>query len=159
MHEEACIQKSGPTRFEAGIGLMQISISTTVRAPIERVWSAWTTPDDIKKWNFASMEWFCPRADLDLSPGGSFSYRMETKDGSMGFDFEGAFIEIEAKKLIRFRLGDDREVSVSFSELEDGTVFIEEVFEAEDEFSGEQQREGWQAILENFRKHVEATGS
>lgn len=136
---------------------MRISVSTTVTAPIERVWEAWTTPDDITQWNFASAEWCCPKATLDLSPGGSFSYRMEARDGSMGFDFEGVFTAVEAMKAIRFELGDGRAVSVSFTESGGGAVVVEESFEAEDAHSGEQQRQGWQAILENFRVHVEAT--
>lgn len=138
---------------------MQITISTTVNAPIERVWAAWTTPAEITRWNFASTDWHCPAAALDLSPGGTFSYRMEAKDGSMGFDFEGTFTEVEPMKLIRFRLGDERAVTVSFSESKGGNVIVEETFEADDEHSGEQQRQGWQAILENFRVHVEASGT
>jgi uncharacterized protein YndB with AHSA1/START domain len=136
---------------------MQISLSTNIKAQIERVWAAWTTPEDITQWNFASSEWCCPRAELDLSPGGAFVYRMEAKDGSMGFDFEGTFTEVEPMKLIKFKLGDDREVSVSFSKSDGGTVIVEETFEAEDEHSAEQQRQGWQAILENFRVHAEAS--
>lgn len=137
---------------------MQILVSTTVNAPIERVWAAWTTPMDITKWNFASEDWCCPSAEIECFPGGAFSYRMEAKDGSMGFDFEGTFTEIGPMKFIKFRLSDDREVTVSFSERAEGQVTVEEAFESEDEYSAEQQRQGWQAILENFRRHVEAPG-
>ena len=138
---------------------MEITISTSINAPIERVWAAWTTPEDISQWNFASDEWCCPKAEIDCAPGGRFSFRMEAKDGSMGFDFEGAFTEVDPMKTIRFKLGDEREVTVSFSELNPGHVLVEETFEAEDEHSGEQQRQGWQAILDNFRGHVEMSGT
>lgn len=135
---------------------MQISISTTIEAPIKRVWDAWTTPDDITQWNFASPDWCCPKAQLELSPGGEFAYRMEARDGSIGFDFAGTFVEVDPMRLIKFRLGDDRTVLVSFTELGNNTVIVEETFEAEDQFSAEQQRQGWQAILENFKAHVES---
>ena len=135
---------------------MRIAVSTRVEAPIERVWAAWTTPEDIVQWNFASPEWCCPRAELALSPGGTFSYRMEAKDGSAGFDFEGTFVEVDPMKTITFKLSDDRVVTVSFSGRDDDAVVVEETFEAEDELSAERQRQGWQAILETFRTYVES---
>ncbi|MCP1727572.1 uncharacterized protein YndB with AHSA1/START domain [Natronospira proteinivora] len=133
---------------------MEISIETTVNAPIERVWQAWTTPEEIKCWNFASDDWCCPDATLDLKVGGKFNYRMESKDGSMGFDFEGEFTAIDSPYRIEFTLGDERVVKVSFHEIGDN-VQVVETFEAEDEMSAEQQRDGWQSILLNFKKHVE----
>lgn len=133
---------------------MKISIETLVKAPLSGVWDAWVTPDDITHWNFAIDTWCCPAAEIDLRVGGNFSYRMEARDRSMGFDFAGQFTAIEPCKLIRFSLGDDREVSVEFSESQDG-VRVVETFDAEDENSAEQQRQGWQAILNNFKKHVE----
>lgn len=135
---------------------MEISIETTVKAAIEEVWSAWITPDDIRKWNFASEDWTCPEARIDLTVGGKFSYRMEAKDGSMGFDFEGTFTAIHAHERIEYALDDDRNVSIAFSETDDG-IRVVETFEAEDEHSAEQQRQGWQSILNNFKRHVEAT--
>lgn len=136
---------------------MEISIETTVNAPLEQVWAAWITPDDIKKWNFASDDWCCPDAKIDFTVGGKFNYRMEAKDGSMGFDFEGKFTSINANKGIEYALDDDRKVSITFFETEQG-IRVVETFEAEDEFSAEQQRQGWQSILNNFKKHVETTG-
>lgn len=133
---------------------MIITIQTTVNAPIEKVWDAWVTPDDIMLWNFASEDWSCPKATVDLREGNGFNYRMEAKDGSMGFDFEGTFTEIAEHEKIEYSLEDDRKVLVAFSETEGG-VLVTETFEAEDEHSGEQQRQGWQAILNNFKKHVE----
>lgn len=134
---------------------MKISIETEVRAPLTRVWEAWVTPEDITGWNFAVEDWCCPRAEIDLEVGGHFNYRMEAKDGSMGFDFEGEFTEITPYRNIRFKLGDDREVNVEFVETENG-VKVAESFEAEDEHSAEQQKQGWLSILNNFKKHVES---
>lgn len=95
---------------------MEISIETEVNAPLSTVWDAWVTPEDITRWNFAIDEWCCPKAELDLEVGGSFNYRMEAKDGSAGFDFEGEFTEITPYKSIHYTLGDDREVEVKFIE-------------------------------------------
>lgn len=134
---------------------MKISIEIEVDAPLSTVWDAWVTPEDITRWNFALDEWCCPRAELDLEAGGSFNYRMEAKDGSMGFDFEGNFTEINPYKSIHYKLGDDRNVEVQFIETQNGVKVIE-TFEAEDENSAEQQRQGWLSILNNFKKHVES---
>ncbi|QIB65454.1 SRPBCC family protein [Kineobactrum salinum] len=137
---------------------MKISIETEVNAPLNRVWNAWVTPEDIRCWNFAIDEWCCPKAELDLQVGGSFNYRMEARDGSVGFDFEGEFTEVSPCKSIHYRLGDERKVEVRFIEIQDGVRVIE-TFEAEDENSAEQQRQGWLGILNNFKKHVESKSS
>ena len=134
---------------------MKISVTTRIHAPLDRTWFAWTTPEHITQWNFASADWCCPSARLNLTPGGSFVYRMEAKDGSFGFDFDGTFTTVEPMKRIEFKMGDDRVVSVVFSETQGGEVVVEEVFDADDEFSPEQQQQGWQAILNNFKAHVE----
>lgn len=133
---------------------MQITIETTVNAPMDRVWRAWITPQDITKWNFAIDEWCCPDAKLEFEVGGDFSYRMEAKDGSMGFDFEGRFSAIDEHKSIEYVLGDDRKVKIDFLDTGEG-IRVVETFEAEEEHSEEQQRQGWQSILNNFKKHVE----
>ncbi len=137
---------------------MKISIEAAVNAPIESVWQAWTTPSDIESWNAASSEWHCPSAEINLSPGGAFCYRMEAKDGSVGFDFVGKFTKVEPHKLIEYSLEDERPVSIEFI-VGDGAVVVRESFEAESETAGEQQRQGWQAILNNFAKHVEQKGN
>jgi uncharacterized protein YndB with AHSA1/START domain len=134
---------------------MKISIQTDVKATPEIVWDAWISPEDITNWNFAIDEWCCPNAVINLEVGGKFNYRMEAKDGSMGFDFEGEFTEINPLKTIRYKLEDDREVNVEFIETENGVKVIE-TFDAEDENSAEQQKQGWQSILNNFKKHVES---
>lgn len=135
---------------------MEITIQVTVNASLKRVWSAWTTPEDIVKWNFASEDWCCPEASIQLEPGGRFSYRMEAKDKSFGFDFSGEFSQVDYLKKIEMRLGDQRTVSVSFSETSEGTL-VQESFQAESQNSVELQRQGWQAILNNFKAHVESS--
>ncbi|MQX52032.1 SRPBCC family protein [Alcanivorax sediminis] len=133
---------------------MEITIETQVHAPMATVWAAWVTPESITQWNYAIEEWCCPRATLDLVKGGTFNYRMEARDGSMGFDFEGTFTDIALHQHIHFTLGDDRVVRVTFEETASG-VKVSETFEAEDEHSAEQQRQGWQGILDHFKQHVE----
>lgn len=135
--------------------IMRITIEVNIAAPIEEVWKAWTSPADIQQWNAASDDWHCPSAEIDLSPGGKFSYRMEAKDGSMGFDLEGTFTKLVPYELIEFALEDERLVAVEFAES-DESVIVRESFDAESTNSGEQQRQGWQSILDRFARHVEA---
>ncbi|NND01018.1 MAG: ATPase [Gammaproteobacteria bacterium] len=137
---------------------MMISIETEVKASQAVVWDAWVTPEDITSWNFATDEWCCPRADINLKVGGKFNYRMEAKDGSMGFDFEGTFTRIESNDSLHFELDDNRIVIVDFIETDQG-VRVVETFDAEAENSAEQQKQGWQSILNNFKKHVESKTS
>ena len=133
---------------------MKVTIETTVKAPIEKVWSAWTTPSDIKQWNTASDDWHTTKASVDLRVGGEFSSRMEAKDGSFGFDFAGTYTKIVPHALLEFTFG-DRSASVEFLAADEG-VTVRETFDAETENSIEMQRSGWQSILNNFAKHVEA---
>ena len=134
---------------------MKISIQTIVKSDIKKVWEAWITPADINKWNFASKDWHNPRSVNDLRVGGKFSYRMEAKDGSIGFDFEGKYTNVILYKLIEYIMSDDRSVSISFESVDAGIKVIE-TFEAEDENSAEMQRQGWQNILNNFASYVES---
>ena len=133
---------------------MKITVETIVNAPIENVWRAWTTPEDIKQWNTASADWHTTTAAVDLRVGGTFSSRMEAKDGSMGFDFAGIYTKLVENQLIESSFG-DRVLLVEFSEGSNG-VTVRETFDAEPTHSIEQQRDGWQAILNNFARHVEA---
>lgn len=133
---------------------MKITVSTTVRAPIEHVWRAYTTPDDIKLWNAASDDWHTTTASVDLRVGGAFSSRMEAKDGSMGFDFAGSYTRIEPLQLIEYSFG-DRMAQVEFADGADG-VQVTVTFDSENTFPVEQQRAGWQAILDNFNRYVVA---
>lgn len=132
---------------------MKITVETAVNAPIARVWEAYTTPADIKQWNAASDDWHTTAATVDLREGGAFSSRMEAKDGSFGFDFAGTYTRIVPHQLIEYAFG-DRTAKVEFADRgRDVTVKV--TFEAETTHSEEQQRSGWQAILNNFAKHVE----
>lgn len=131
---------------------MKITVETTVNAPISTVWSAYTTPDDIKKWNSASDDWHTTSASVDLRVGGEFSSRMEAKDGSFGFDFAGTYTKIVPHELIEYSFG-DRVCVVEFKPAANG-VTVSVTFDAETEHPIEQQRDGWQAILNNFAKHV-----
>ena len=133
---------------------MKITVETTVNAPIEKVWRAYTTPEDIKQWNAASDDWHTTAASVDLRPGGAFSSRMEAKDGSMGFDFAGTYTKVEKHKLIEYSFG-DRKAQVEFGNAPKG-VRVRVTFDAESTHSEEQQRAGWQAILNNFARHAEA---
>lgn len=138
---------------------MKITIETTVRAPRSRVWNAYSNPDDILQWNAASDDWHTTRSTVDLRPGGTFCSRMEAKDGSFGFDFAGTYTRVVPERLIEYSFG-DREATVEFVESGEGAagVTVRIAFDAEETHSLEQQRAGWQAILDRFRRHVEAGG-
>src|SRR5690554_4351710 len=133
---------------------MKITVETTVAAPIDEVWRAYTTPDDIKQWNAASDDWHTTAAAVDLRVGGEFSSRMEAKDGSMGFDFAGTYTDIVKHELIEFSFG-DRAGRVEFAESSKG-VNVRVTFDSESTHSVDEQREGWQAILDSFTRHVES---
>lgn len=133
---------------------MKVTVEALVHAPVEPVWSAYTTPEDIKQWNAASDDWHTTQASVDLREGGLFSSRMEAKDGSMGFDFAGTYSKIVPNELIEYSLG-DRDVAIEFMPSGDSTT-VRSTFDAEDEQPVEQQRAGWQSILDNFTRHVEA---
>ena len=131
-----------------------ITIKTTVKATVEKVWSLWTDTSHIIHWNNASEDWHTTKVENDLRPGGKFLYRMEAKDGSMGFDFSGLYLIVEPFKTIKYALDDERKVEISFSENA-GMTDILESFEAEDMNSIELQRAGWKSILDNFKKYAE----
>ena len=132
-----------------------ITVQTTVNAPIEKIWEAWTKPEHVTKWNHASDDWHSPHGENDLREGGKFSFRMEARDGSLGFDFGGVYDEVREHELIRYTMGDGRKVQVDFVPEEDATRIVES-FEAESTHSQEMQKDGWQAILDNYRKYVES---
>ncbi|MEZ5705118.1 MAG: SRPBCC family protein [Burkholderiaceae bacterium] len=133
---------------------MKIAVETLVKAPVAKVWSAYTSPEDIRQWNTASDDWHTTKAAVDLRVGGTFSSRMEAKDGSFGFDFEGTYTRIVPNQRIEYAFG-DRNAVVEFDAV-DGGVVVRVTFDAEQEHPVEQQRGGWQAILDNFARHVEA---
>ncbi|MEP0005750.1 MAG: SRPBCC family protein [Balneola sp.] len=133
----------------------KITIDSIISATPEKIWSYWTEPDHIIKWNFASNDWCCPSAENDLVVGGKYKARMEAKDGSFGFDFEAVYDEIIDHEKITYTLADSRKVTTTFEKLE-GTTKVTTVFDAESENPIEMQRDGWQAILNNFKKYVES---
>jgi uncharacterized protein YndB with AHSA1/START domain len=134
---------------------VKLSVETTVAAPIEKVWQAYTTPAEIVQWNAASDDWHTTASTVDLRPGGAFSSRMEAKDGNMGFDFAGTYTTIVEHQLIAYSLV-DRAAEVEFAERLNG-VNVRVTFDSEPTHSLDQQREGWQAILDRFARHVEAS--
>jgi uncharacterized protein YndB with AHSA1/START domain len=131
---------------------MKISVQALVKAPIEKVWLAYTTPKDIIQWNAASDDWHTTSSRVDLRPGGEFSSRMEAKDGSFGFDFSGTYTKVIAKQLIEYTFG-DRHAMVRFDQDPDG-VRVTVEFDSENENSIDEQILGWQNILDNFSSHV-----
>ena len=133
---------------------MRITVETKVDAPVEAVWRAYTTPEAITQWNTASPDWHTTAATVDLREGGAFSSRMEAKDGSMGFDFAGTYTRIVPHERIEYDFG-DRKAEVVF-EPGAGGMTVTVTFDAETTHSEAQQREGWQAILVNFSRYVEA---
>lgn len=133
---------------------MKITVITTVNSPINQVWKAYITPEDIIQWNAASDDWHTTQASVDLKVGGAFSSRMEAKDGSFGFDFAGTYTKIIENNLLEYSFG-DRNVQVMFTQVTNG-VEVKVTFDAETTHSIEQQRDGWQAILNNFKRHVES---
>lgn len=137
--------------------MTQITIETTIQAPIEKVWDCWIAPEHITKWNSASPDWHSPRAQNDVRVGGTFNIRMEAKDGSAGFDFEGTYDEVIPHEKILYHMSDGRKVEVLFSKVHDNETLVTETFDAETENSEELQRAGWQSILDNFKRYAEAS--
>lgn len=131
-----------------------INISTEINASVSKVWEYFTKPEHITQWNFAIDTWHCPKAENDLRVGGKFSSTMAAKDGSFSFEFGGVYDEVETNKKISYTMGDGRKVTTLFEE-KDGKTTIITNFEAESQNSLEMQKGGWQAILENFKKHTE----
>ncbi len=135
---------------------MKITVETTVNAPIANVWSAYTTPEDIKLWNAASDDWHTTMSTVDLRVGGTFTSRMEAKDGSFGFDFAGTYTKLVPNELIEYSFGDRTGVVAFIPSAAANGVTVRVTFDAENTHPEEQQRQGWQAILNNFAKHVHA---
>ncbi|MDN5204632.1 SRPBCC family protein [Fulvivirgaceae bacterium BMA10] len=132
-----------------------VTIESTVNQGIQKVWVFWTTPEHITNWNFATPDWHCPSAEHDLKVGGKLKYHMAARDGSMAFDYAGTFTNIQSEALLEYTLDDGRKVSIKFNE-KDGATQVLESFEAENQNPLERQRQGWQAILDNFKKYVES---
>ena len=132
----------------------KITIEASIHATPEQVWQCWTQPEHITKWNQASDDWHTPHAENDLRVGGRFSSRMESKDGKYGFDFWGVYDLVEPFHCLDYTIGDGRTVQITMEPVDGGTHVVE-TFEAESEHSVELQRQGWQAILDNFKRYIE----
>ena len=133
----------------------KITVENTVNAPVEKVWKLWNGPEHITQWCTATPEWHTPRAQNDLRVGGTFSSRMEAKDGSMGFDFAGVYDDVRPNEYIEYTMGDGRKVWIKFSGKGNETKIVE-TFEAESENPVDMQKFGWQAILDSFKKYAES---
>ncbi len=132
-----------------------IKIEITILASMDLVWECFTDRDHIEEWYFASEDWHCPNAENNFEVGGKFNYRMEAKQGGFGFNFTGVFDEIIPHKVIKYHLDDGRKVAVNFENEEGNTVKLMQVFQPEKENPVDLQRNGWYAILNNFKKYVE----
>lgn len=131
-----------------------ITIRTIIDAPLDKVWKCWSDPRHITQWCNASDDWHAPKAENDLRPGGKFLTRMEARDGSFGFDFEGVYTKVKEHALIEYDLTDGRHVRIQFSRLNDETQVVE-TFDPEQSNPLEMQQQGWQAILNNFKNYTE----
>jgi len=134
----------------------KITVEAVTNVPVAKVWKAWNTPSDIMQWNAADPSWHSPSSENDLTVGGKFKHRMEAKDGSFGFDFEGIYDKVELHKEITYTMGDGRKATTLFAE-KDGKTTISTTFDAETQNDPEFQKQGWQAILNNFVKYIEST--
>jgi uncharacterized protein YndB with AHSA1/START domain len=132
-----------------------IIVKSTLNVTIEKAWDFWTQPQHIMQWNNASEDWHCPKATNDLRVGGKFNYTMASKDGTMSFDFEGEYAKIENLVFIEYHIIDGRKVIVQFEKTTDG-IQITESFDPENIHPEEFQQQGWQAILNNFKKYCES---
>ncbi|MBE8719575.1 SRPBCC family protein [Sphingobacterium pedocola] len=133
----------------------RITVEATINAPVAKVWNIWNTPSDIIQWNSPDPSWHTPSSENDLRIGGKFKNRMEAKDGSFGFDFAGVYDQVELHKEITYTMGDGRKATTLFTE-QDGKTKVETIFDAETENEPEMQKQGWQAILDNFAKYTES---
>lgn len=132
----------------------KIKVTAQINKPIDRVWRYYTEPEHVMQWNHASEDWYCPNAKNDLREDGRFCYTMAAKNGTTQFDFEGVYTKVEPMSYIAYIMDDGREVTVDFKEQGDSTEVVVD-FDAEGENTLELQRQGWQAILDQFKKHVE----
>jgi uncharacterized protein YndB with AHSA1/START domain len=137
---------------------IKITISATINKKIEKVWDCWTSPEHIIKWNFADLSWQCPNAENDLKVGGKYKARMEAKDGSFGFDFEAIYDVVINHREFSYTMADGRQATSIFENFENSTI-VTTIFDAETENSVELQKDGWQAILNNFKNYTENENS
>lgn len=153
--------KAWPVALEKIKGLCEgtvkplITVSAEINTPVQKAWKYWTEPEHITQWNFATDDWHCPAASGELKVGGKFSATMASRDGQFSFAFEGVYTEIKEPHALGYSIADGRKVKIHFEEKENKTI-VREQFEAENMHSLELQRDGWQSILNNFKKYTEA---
>lgn len=134
-----------------------ITVKATINVPVEKVWEYYNSPNHVTKWNNASEDWHTPHAENNLEVGGTFLYRMEAKDESAGFDFEGTYEQVDANASLAYVMSDGRKVTVTFEEQDNNkSTLVTVTFDPESENDPEFQQQGWQAILNNFKKYVES---
>lgn len=133
----------------------EIAIETMIHAPVRDVWEYWTNPDHIMKWSRASEEWFTSSVENEVRPGGRFYSRMESRDGTMGYNFSGRYDEVVPGDHLFYTLDDGRKVQVYFFPEGDHTR-VRQTFETENGNPFEMQQKGWQAILDHFKAHAES---
>jgi len=136
----------------------KIKIQAEINAPVEKVWKMWNSPEDIMNWNSADPSWHCPSSHNDLREGGTFTNRMEARDGSFGFDFSGTYDKVDPNREITYTMSDGRTASTIFDMQNDKTL-VTTSFDPETENDPEFQKQGWQAILDNFVKYAESTNN
>lgn len=129
------------------------TVTTNIESGMEKVWEHYTLPEHIINWNFPNSDWHCKNVENLLKVDGSFSYRMEEKDGDNGFEYSGTYTEIVPKSKIEFNLKDGRKVTLLFEELED-SVSLTRTFEVGSSSELEDEQIDWQAVLDNFRGYV-----
>ena len=56
---------------------MKLIVTTLVPAPLTKVWKAYTSPEDIVKWNAASADWHTTLANVDLRSGSANLNRLD----------------------------------------------------------------------------------
>lgn len=132
----------------------KITVKAKINAPIDKVWEYYNDPKYVMEWNSASEDWYTPSAESNFEVGGTFTYRMEARDGSAGFDMTGTFDEIQGNQYVAYTMSDGRKVEINF-DGDESTTNVEVIFDAETENSIEMQQEGWQGILDNFKNYVE----
>lgn len=135
---------------------VKVTVECVANVSVEKAWAVWTGVDHIVQWNAASPDWHTTRAENDLTVGGRFTSRMEAKDGSVGFDFEGVYTEVEHLKVIKYHMDDGRTVEVIFTTIDESTTRVTEIFDPENLHPVEFQKQGWQAIIDNFKAHAES---
>lgn len=132
-----------------------ITIQAAINAPLTKIWNYWNTPEHIMKWAFASADWEAPAASNDLRVGGKFSTTMAAKDKSASFDFEGVYSVVDPQSRIEYDMSDGRQVNIIFEPVGE-SVQVTQTFDPETQNSRELRQQGWQSILDNFKKYVES---